>query len=83
MGKKRSRDSVTSKGERTSVNRKLRNAARSEYLASRDRVYNQALAYKKGKNVVLTVPNPDKNNTKERMIRVNARDYWRSSKDAT
>ncbi len=82
MGKKRSRDTVTSKGERVSVNKKLRNAARSEYLASRDRVYNQALAYKKGKNVVLTVANPDKSNTKERMIRVNARDFW-GSKNAT
>ena len=83
MGKKRSRDSQTSKGERVSVNKKLRNAARSEYLQSRDRHFNQVMAYKKGKNVVLTVPNPDKNNTKERMIRVNAKDYWRSSKDAT
>jgi hypothetical protein len=82
MGKKRSRDSQTSKGERVSVNKKLRNTARSEYLASRDRVYNQAIAYKRGKNVVLTVANPDKSNTKERMIRVNARDYW-GHKNAT
>ena len=32
-----------------------------------------------GKNVMLTIPNPDKNNTKERMIRVNAKEVWRNA----
>lgn len=83
MGKKKSRDSQTSKGERNNVRKDIRKIARREYLQSRDRHINQVEAFKRGKNVVLTVPNPDKNNTKERMIRVNAKDYWRSSKDAT
>ena len=39
-------------------------------------LYNQAIAWRKGKNVMLTVPNPDKKNTKERMIRVPAIDVW-------
>ena len=42
------------------------------------RAMNQLNAWKKGKNVVLTVPNPDKNRTDARYIKVNAREYWGS-----
>ena len=42
------------------------------------RAMNQLNAWKKGKNVVLTVPNPDKTRTDARYIKVNARDYWGS-----
>ena len=31
----------------------------------------------KGKNVMLTVPNPNKNETNKRMIRVPATEVWR------
>ena len=43
-----------------------------------ERAMNQLDAWKKGKNVVLTVPNPDKNRTDARYIKVNAREYWGS-----
>jgi len=75
-GKKSSGKNYTSKGERPNVTRSVLNALRREYIQSDMRRNNQAIAWRKGKNVVLTVPNPDKKNTKERMIRVPAIDVW-------
>lgn len=40
------------------------------------RIANQLKAYLAGKNVVLTIENPNKNETNRRFIKVNARDYW-------
>ena len=65
-----------SKGERPNVSRKVQNACRRDYLASDLRLRNQTIAWRAGKNVMLTIPNPDKKNTKERMIRVPAIDVW-------
>ena len=75
MGKKRSRDSQTSKGQRPNVNKKIRNDVRRDYMGSLDRSINQMAAYAKGKRVMLTVPNPNKNETNKRFIRVAAEDY--------
>jgi ribosomal protein L21E len=75
MGKKRSRDSQTSKGQRPNVNKKIRNDVRRDYMDSLDRSINQMKAYAKGKRVMLTVPNPNKNETNKRFIRVAAEDY--------
>ena len=75
-GKKSSGKHYTSKGERPNVTRSVLNALRREYIQSDVRRNNQAIAWRKGKNVMLTVPNPDKKNTKERMIRVPAIDVW-------
>tara|TARA_Y100000385_G_scaffold135594_1_gene140846 strand:+ start:16101 stop:16367 length:267 start_codon:yes stop_codon:yes gene_type:complete len=75
-GKKSSGKNYTSKGERPNVTRSVLNALRREYIQSDMRRNNQAIAWRKGKNVVLTIPNPDKKNTKERMIRVPAIDVW-------
>lgn len=44
------------------------------------RIMNQLLAFKAGKNVVLTIPNPNTNETNKPFIRVNARDVWRGFK---
>jgi hypothetical protein len=38
---------------------------------------NQLAAFMRGKNVVLTIENPNKNETNKRMIRVPAADVWR------
>tara|TARA_E500000318_G_C3403822_1_gene150871 strand:- start:33 stop:296 length:264 start_codon:yes stop_codon:yes gene_type:complete len=76
MGKKRSRAHQVSKGERDSVNKSLRKAMRLEYRSSDTRIVNQLSAWRAGKNVMLTITNPDKKNTKERMIRVPAIEYW-------
>ena len=75
-GKKSSGKNYTSKGERPNVTRSVLNAIRREYKKSDDRPNNQIKAWRAGKNVMLTVPNPDKKNTKERMIRVPAIDVW-------
>jgi len=78
MGKKTSRATQTSKGERRSVNKSVTKALRREYMSScSGRVNNQITAFLKGKNVMLTVPNPNTNETNKRFIRVNAKDVWK------
>lgn len=79
MGKKKSRAHQVSKGERKSVNPKLCAATRKmrDEQNKFRRIMDQHNAFMKGKNVVLTIPNPDKNNTKERFIKVPAREVWR------
>lgn len=69
MGKKASGKHYTSKGERIGS---MKTATRNPS----DRVMNQLKAWLKGKNVVLTIENPNKNETGKRFIRVNARDIW-------
>jgi len=65
-----------SKGERPNISRSIQKATRLAYLNTQARVNNQVKAWRAGKNVVLTIENPDKKNTKERMIRVPAIDVW-------
>jgi len=78
MGKKSSGTSYTSKGERPNLSRKTKNAMRRDYLENcqLERSNNQIKAWKKMKNVMLTVPNPNKNETNKRFIRVSAREFW-------
>jgi hypothetical protein len=69
MGKKASGKHYTSKGERIG----------SMKTATRDpaaRVMNQLKAWQAGKNVVVTIENPNKNETNKKFIRVNARDIY-------
>ena len=77
MGKKKQRAHQTSKGERNSVARSTVKAMRRDYMQSSDRVNNQLSAFLRGKNVMLTIPNPNKNETNKRMIRVPATEVWR------
>jgi len=80
MGKKKSRATETSKGERRNVSKSVTKALRREYMSGRSaRVNNQITAFLKGKNVMLTVPNPNTNETNKRFIRVNAKDVWKSN----
>lgn len=83
MGKKRSRTSQTSKGERSSVARSVTKAVRlqKEIDYPFRRLIAQQKAYKAGKNVVLTVANPNKNETNKPYIKVKARDVWGYSND--
>jgi len=81
MGKKKSRASQTSKGERRNVAKSIRKAARREYLSSGvARVSNQMEAFLKGKHVMLTVENPNKLETNKRFIRVPASQEWKTGK---
>lgn len=76
--RKKSRDHQTSKGERRSVSAK--STRNPEYSFSSAEMLNKLDAFKKSKNVMLTIPNPDPKNTKERMIRVPASSVWNSDK---
>ena len=78
MGKKKQRAHQVSKGERRCVNRSVTKATRRDYMKSAERMSNQLSAFLKGKRVMLTVPNPNTNETNNRFIRVPANTVWRS-----
>jgi len=81
MGKKGGKSSgFVSQGTHSNVNRGVLKTMRQDYLTSGERIVNQRAAWAKGKNVVLTIENPNKNETKKRFIRVKARDLWGSPK---
>jgi hypothetical protein len=64
LGRKRIRNKKTSQGLRKNVANKV------NLWSPLDRALFKAEARRKGKRVCETIPNPDKNNTKERFIRV-------------
>ena len=68
------RESYTSKGERPNVSRRWLKLTRKD---NDERTYNQWDAFMKGKNVVLTIKNPNKNETNKPFIRVPAKEQWR------
>ena len=68
------RESYTSKGERPNVSRRWLKLTRKD---SDESTYNQWDAFMKGKNVVLTIKNPNKNETNKPFIRVPAKEQWR------
>lgn len=77
MGKKKQRSSQTSKGEHRSMNRQLQKAMRREYKANDDRVMNNKMrAFFEGRNVMVTIPNPDASQTNKRFIRVKLQDAY-------
>lgn len=69
-----------SQGIHSNVNQKITNSIRRDYMASGQRLLNQRRAYESGKNVMVTVENPNKNETNRRYIRVPASQVWRSNK---
>ena len=70
------RESYTSKGERPTVSRRWKKLMRKDVMEN-DRLYNQWDAFQKGKNVVLTIKNPNKTETNKPFIRVPAKEQWR------
>mgnify|MGYP000327004470 FL=1 len=80
MGKKKSRDHEVSKGERNNVCKATTKAVRRNYMNNDlARMRNQLDAFNKGKNVMVTIPNPNTNETNKRFIRVSAKDIWKSN----
>ena len=77
--RKKSRAHQVSKGERSNVNKKVCNAMRSD-TSQLQRTINQREAWSRGKNVMVTIPNPNEQETNKRFIRVNAKDLWGSPK---
>jgi len=76
MGKKKSRTSQTSKGTVGNPYKHATKALRKEYQNSVERISNQLAAFYRGRRVMITIPNPNTNETNKRYIRVNARDIW-------
>ena len=79
MGKKKSKSSgYTSKGI---VGRPAKSRLRhfEEGFASQ-KIINQLIAFKAGKNVMLTIENPNKNETNKPFLRVPAHTVWRGGK---
>lgn len=73
MGGKSKGKNYTSKGERPSVSRKNRTKNPKGTLAHAIR---QREAWQQGKNVVLTIPNPNTSETNKPFIRVKASEVW-------
>ena len=77
--RKKSRAHQESKGER-------RNVAKSTRKQMRDAVTpltimsNKMKAWRAGKNVIVTIPNPNKKETNIKFIKVNAKEVWGSPK---
>ena len=78
MAKKKQRATQTSKGTHCQKKSWAAKAARKEWRAGPDRVYAQLMAFTKGKKVMLTIPNPNTNETNKRFIRVPAADVWKT-----
>jgi len=76
MGRKKQRTSQTSAGVHCQKRSFASKKQRIEYNKSLERVHNQLSAFQRGRNVVLTIPNPNTNETNKRFIKVNARDVW-------
>ena len=79
MGKKKKRDKQTSKGERRNVSKQITKSMRKDFIESGQRIVHQAEAFRKGKKVMVTIPNPNKHETKRRFIRVPATEIWKRS----
>ena len=78
MGKKKQRASQTSKGIGSNVSKWVCKAAKKDvHLLTKLRWKQEA--FNKGKRVMITVPNPDKSATRERFIRVDAREVWKKA----
>ena len=70
-----------SAGINSNVSKATKNAMRREYMASPDRVLNQRAAFDAGKNVMITIPNPNENETNKRFIRISAHEAgWKRYK---
>lgn len=72
MGKKRTRSTVVSKGERHSVSRSIVKAVK-QGRSEIEKALNKLAAWRAGKNPWITVPGPSSN---MRMVRVRANAAW-------
>ena len=78
MARKKSRAQYTSKGHRRSVSKWVTKAMKKD-VPPLVRLRRQREAFNRGKNVMLTIPNPNKQETREPFIRINAKEVWRKS----
>ena len=79
MGKKKKRDTYTSKGNGRNVSKSITNAIRKERTLLE--VTNMKFkAFMNGKKVFVTIPNSNTNETNKPFIRVPAEQIWRKEK---
>lgn len=74
---KNGRKGEVSKGIHKNTSNATRNLVRRAYMESGERLENQLKAFRKGKNVVVTIPNPNKEETNKPFIRVNGKDFFK------
>ena len=76
MGKKKKSDGYTSKGLHSNVSKDTRKAMRRD-RSLLETTRNKYAAFKRGKNVMLTIPNPSaKTEPAKPFIRVSAKEVW-------
>lgn len=81
MAKKGGKSSgKVSAGIHSNVSTATKRAMRAAYLASGDRIINQRKAFDAGKNVMLTISNPNSADSSRRFIRVPASQVWNNFK---
>tara|TARA_B100001013_G_scaffold164206_1_gene98262 strand:- start:81 stop:326 length:246 start_codon:yes stop_codon:yes gene_type:complete len=69
------RTNYVSKGERKNVSKWVRKAIKRERTGLQ-RANTQLDAFLEGKNVVLTIPNPNPNEKNKPFVRKNAKEVW-------
>jgi len=76
--RKKQRAAQTSKGERQNVGRWVLKAMKRD-VSPLTKLRQKQQAFNQGKRVMVTIPNPDKSATRERFIRVEAKEVWKKS----
>jgi hypothetical protein len=76
-GKRSGKSGYTSAGIHSNVSSSTKRAVRRAYIESGERVINQLAAFRAGKRVMVTIENPNKNETNKRFIRVEASTVWK------
>jgi len=79
MGKKRTRTNQVSKGLHCQKPSRWVKERRREWNGSNAQQTAKLKAFLAGKNVMLTIPNSNKNETNKKFIRVNAKEVWRNA----
>ena len=68
-----------SKGARRNVSKKILKVLKRE-RTELEKVTEQMAAFWRGKNVILTIPNPNPRETNKPFVRINAKEVWRKDK---
>lgn len=76
MSKPKSGKNYVSKGQRPCVSKKVRNAMRQDRFDVPGKWIELKNQWAKGRNPWLTVSNPNKGDTRARLIKVRANDHW-------
>ena len=73
MGKKKTRSAYTSSGGTPTISRRISNSVRED-VGNGTKMLRQLKMWSKGKRTMITVENPNKNETNKRFIRVEGND---------